>query len=795
MANFRYTRAVFIFLIGIFISCNPAFAEFAPEDQSNYPFAVPPGLESRVNFWKKIYTEYTTQQAIVHDIDDLRVIYEVVDLDAPSRRSEARLNAVKNKYKNILNTLATKSDHSNLSLEESRVAKMVRGNYQSAARNIRVQIGQKNRFREGLIRSGLYMDKIRAIFREYGLPDELTALPHVESSFQIGAYSSAGAAGIWQFTRGTGRLFLNVGYEVDERRDPILATVAAAKLLKKNYEELHSWPLAITAYNHGLGGMIRAKRLHGDDIVNIIDRYDSRSFGFASGNFYSEFLAAMEVSRNHKKYFPDVVMPPPLQTVAMRFNEYVSMETVRSYFKMTTDQVAEYNPALRPPVLSGKKRIPAGYIFKAPPDKLPAISSSYRSIPASLKYDDQIPSKWHTVSTGETLSSIATRFKVSVEELKRLNNIDHKNRIQRGQVLQLPTAPPKEAHTMMAKLEDKVKIQSDAEARQAPANDDKTSDQPESVNVNVDGDKDLETLKNIREQQQSVRKEKEVVVEKTGGNEFFAYTVQKGDNLSAIARKFNASISNLAELNQMKMPYSLRIGQPLKIPRTMVMAQAMKEVSTPHSSDKKKFYLKVENNPKEEKGDSSGKNGNQPDENESVKIEFPKNETTLLSGKSMNKNRPAFLPVLFSSKSTNNSRKTIGTITVDFDETLSHYAEWAGVAVPDILKANKFSPHSKIKVNQKIKIPFTGKTPESFTENRQEFHRGIQEDFYSNFRVSQISVRPIKKGETLWDICTGTYVIPFWLLSNYNPDKDIASLSEGQNIVVPTIVPLKSSDA
>ncbi|NIQ03841.1 MAG: transglycosylase SLT domain-containing protein, partial [Nitrospinaceae bacterium] len=72
---------------------------------------------------------------------------------------------------------------------------------------------------------------------------ELGVLPHVESSFQVGAYSSAGAAGIWQFTRGTGRLFMRVRYDVDERRDPILSTYAAAKLLKKNFEDLNDWPL------------------------------------------------------------------------------------------------------------------------------------------------------------------------------------------------------------------------------------------------------------------------------------------------------------------------------------------------------------------------------------------------------------------------------------------------------------------------------------------------------------------------------------------------------------------------
>ena len=104
------------------------------------------------------------------------------------------------------------------------------------------------------------MKEIKRIFKEVGVPEELSVLPHVESSFQLQAYSSAGAAGIWQFTRSTGRLYMKVGYEVDERRDPIVAAYAAAKLLKHNYKQLKSWPLAITAYNHGVNGMKRAKK-------------------------------------------------------------------------------------------------------------------------------------------------------------------------------------------------------------------------------------------------------------------------------------------------------------------------------------------------------------------------------------------------------------------------------------------------------------------------------------------------------------------------------------------------------
>ena len=149
-----------------------------------------------------------------------------------------------------------------------------------------------DRFREGLIRSGAYVDQIKEIFRSYGLPSDLAYLPHVESSFNPKAYSKFGAAGLWQFMRSTGKRFLEIDYTLDERRDPIRASHAAARLLKENYKALGTWPMAITAYNHGLAGMMRATRSKGN-YEAIFKQYRSRLFKFASRNFYSEFLAAV----------------------------------------------------------------------------------------------------------------------------------------------------------------------------------------------------------------------------------------------------------------------------------------------------------------------------------------------------------------------------------------------------------------------------------------------------------------------------------------------------------------------
>ena len=95
------------------------------------------------------------------------------------------------------------------------------------------------------------------------MPAALVALPHVESSYNPIARSFVGAAGLWQFTRSTGRRFMQIDHVVDERRDPFLSSVAAASLLQYNYSILKSWPLAITGYNHGVAGMRRAVKKFG----------------------------------------------------------------------------------------------------------------------------------------------------------------------------------------------------------------------------------------------------------------------------------------------------------------------------------------------------------------------------------------------------------------------------------------------------------------------------------------------------------------------------------------------------
>jgi hypothetical protein len=165
-----------------------------------------------------------------------------------------------------------------------------------AAENIRVQQGLREKVDEGLHRAGKLLPRIVAILRQHEVPAELAALPMVESTFNPAAYSKAGAAGLWQFIRSTGKQYSLISRKRDDRRDPVRATEAAAHLLRSNYEALGSWPLAIVAYNHGHAGIRAASTVVGSTAIeDIVARYNGPRFGFASKNFYAEFLAALDV--------------------------------------------------------------------------------------------------------------------------------------------------------------------------------------------------------------------------------------------------------------------------------------------------------------------------------------------------------------------------------------------------------------------------------------------------------------------------------------------------------------------
>ena len=219
--------------------------------QNSQNLPRPVELEPAIQFWVKVYTEVDTQSGFLHDANHLSVVYSAMPLDR--KRIEVRREQIKG----TLRLLAT-GKREGLTSEQQQILELwpadVDGQtLRAAAENVRWQLGQSNAFLAGYKRSGLYRNHITSVIEDKGLPAELIALPHVESSFNPSAYSLAAAAGMWQFTRATGQRFMRIDHIVDERMDPYISAEAAMSLLEYNYRVLGTWPLALTAYNHGAG--------------------------------------------------------------------------------------------------------------------------------------------------------------------------------------------------------------------------------------------------------------------------------------------------------------------------------------------------------------------------------------------------------------------------------------------------------------------------------------------------------------------------------------------------------------
>jgi peptidoglycan lytic transglycosylase D len=414
------------------------------------PFPEPPELQPDVDFWIGIFTRYTTNQGVLHDAGNLGVVYERIDFPSGLDRRERQHRVVERRkaIQTVLAQLAS-GKRDKLSTEEARILALWPEGVSSAtlvdaSRNIRYQQGLSDRFQEGLIRAGRWRPYIEDELHAVGVPVELAALPHVESSYNPDARSNVGASGIWQFTRSTGRRYMRIDHIVDERNDPFLATRAAGRLLAYNYSITGNWPMAITAYNHGLAGVRRAMREYGDNAyTDIIRKYKGRTFGFASRNFYVAFLAAMQVDRDAEKYFPGLAVEQPIDYFEIALDDYISAADLAAALGITTAQLRSNNPALQPTVFQGSKYLPKGFPVRIPKRLLDdPIENLVAAIPADKWQTAQLPDLFHTIRRGETLSEIAEEYHTRVSTLVALNNLGSSNRIRAGQRLRLPAAGP-----------------------------------------------------------------------------------------------------------------------------------------------------------------------------------------------------------------------------------------------------------------------------------------------------------------------------------------------------------------
>ncbi len=288
----------------------------------------------------------------------------------------------------------------------------------------------RNHFAHWLERSGRYIPMMQNILREEGLPEDMAWLPLIESGFNPRAYSRAHASGPWQFIRATGRRYgLKVDYWVDERRDPVKSTRAAARYLKDLYGMFDSWSLAMAAYNAGEGKIKRAlRKTKSQDFWGLLrTRYIRRE----TKNYVPKFIAARMIAVHPEKYgFKDIQYHEGFTYDEVTLENPLSLDVAAKCAETTVKDIKDLNPELRrwstPPVKDYTLRVPRGSRdkFMANLSKLP--KSKWVSVTV------------YTVRRGDTLSHIAMRYGVSVRTLKAYNKINRRNLIRPGQKLVVP---------------------------------------------------------------------------------------------------------------------------------------------------------------------------------------------------------------------------------------------------------------------------------------------------------------------------------------------------------------------
>lgn len=336
------------------MNCFAAITLFESTLPENSQFKVTPEMRKRVDFWIKIYSQYSTTQGVFHLVDDPSVILGEIDVTDIFRDEHMSANEKKMRIKNRVTT------KKNLILAQHNIKN---------PRQVRLQMGLRDRMKKAFYLSGKYLKEMEAIFKKQGLPTELTRIVYVESSFNIYAQSKVGASGLWQIMPSVARQKGYITATSDKRNHPIYATKLAAEILKTNHKQLKSWPLAITAYNHGLGGVKRMLKRNNAIRIEELIAADSptRSWGFASKNFYACFLAVLQVEKRSSELFGDDLIKAPLLTYQeVRLKQSKKKSQVLKWFDGSATRLRQMNPHLNWASINRQQTLPAGVLLMVP---------------------------------------------------------------------------------------------------------------------------------------------------------------------------------------------------------------------------------------------------------------------------------------------------------------------------------------------------------------------------------------------------------------------------------------------
>jgi membrane-bound lytic murein transglycosylase D len=420
----------------------------------------------------------------------------------------------------------------------------------------RYQKQDRNFFAQSLVRRGAWIDMIREIFAETGIPTELAAMALVESGYKTKALSRARAYGMWQFMQGTARLYeMCIDSWQDERADPEKATRAAARHLKDLFDDLGDWKLAMAAYNAGQGRVERAiKRTGSRDYWTISQ---SRHLVRETRNYVPAILAAVVILRDPARYGFNVEPAEPMVYDKVTVDSWVDLDKVALCAATDLATIHGLNPDLKynttPP-----NRIP--YELKIPQGQAEAFNSAFAKIPADQRVVPQI----HTVRRGDTLHKLASTYRTTVTTICQMNGINSRSVLSVNQKLLIPSGPNAPSWTGSTTSGGGAAAGDYEFGRQI------TYKVRRGDTLNLIASRYGTSCASIAQwnkisEKSLIHPGQRLTIHcgrqvsgggSSGGSQRVAYRVRRGDTLSAIARKYNTSVGSIRHWN--KLP-SVRI--------------------------------------------------------------------------------------------------------------------------------------------------------------------------------------------------------------------------------------------
>ncbi len=281
-------------------------------------------------------------------------------------------------------------------------------------------------------RSSKYIPVMKQIFKKSGLPEDLVYLALIESGFNLRAKSRARAVGPWQFMKATGKRYgLRVDGWVDERRDPLRSTQAAANYLKDLYLMFESWYLAACAYNAGEYKILRAiDELKTNNFWRISETKKIRR---ETKDYIPKLIAAAIIAKNPNKYgFQEVVYQEPLEFEEVAISTPIRLKEVAKVADAAEDDLLDLNPSF----LRGSIPPDGSYTIKVPVGKRVIVE---RTLAVSGKDMErgEIPEQY-IVKSGESLQSISNKYKLKVRDVAATNNLSPREKLPAGSVILLP---------------------------------------------------------------------------------------------------------------------------------------------------------------------------------------------------------------------------------------------------------------------------------------------------------------------------------------------------------------------